>query len=178
MGCTPMRIEISSVSPLSTAINLVTSTDLSMLRSISLSRVSFPPSLSRRVVPSHPKAHPSFPPFSFSCSFSNIMIADDGKTPILMDLGSCLPARIHIRTRQEALTQQDIAAEHSSMPYRAPELFDVHTGQTLDEKVDIWVRLAPFVLIPRFGSSPSFCSRTLTPSFPHFPFNPPPTNRV
>lgn len=66
------------------------------------------------------------------------MIADDGKTPILMDLGSCLPARIHIRTRQEALLQQDIAAEHSSMPYRAPELFDVHTSQTLDEKVDIW----------------------------------------
>lgn len=26
------------------------------------------------------------------------------------------------------------------MAYRAPELFDVKTGQTLDEKVDIWVR--------------------------------------
>jgi hypothetical protein len=25
------------------------------------------------------------------------------------------------------------------MPYRAPELFDVKTGKTLDEKVDIWV---------------------------------------
>jgi hypothetical protein len=25
------------------------------------------------------------------------------------------------------------------MPYRAPELFDVKTGTTLDEKVDIWV---------------------------------------
>ena len=25
------------------------------------------------------------------------------------------------------------------MPYRAPELFDVKTGVTLDEKVDIWV---------------------------------------
>ncbi|KAG1223053.1 hypothetical protein G6F68_020453 [Rhizopus microsporus] len=24
------------------------------------------------------------------------------------------------------------------MPYRAPELFDVKTGTTLDEKVDIW----------------------------------------
>jgi serine/threonine kinase 16 len=24
------------------------------------------------------------------------------------------------------------------MPYRAPELFDVKTGKTLDEKVDIW----------------------------------------
>ncbi len=27
------------------------------------------------------------------------------------------------------------------MAYRAPELFDVKTGITLDEKVDIWVRL-------------------------------------
>jgi len=34
--------------------------------------------------------------------------------------------------------QQDIAAEHSTMAYRAPELFDVKTGVTLDEKVDIW----------------------------------------
>lgn len=34
---------------------------------------------------------------------------------------------------------QDLAAEQSSMPYRAPELFDVKTGITLDEKVDIWV---------------------------------------
>lgn len=35
---------------------------------------------------------------------------------------------------------QDIAAEQSTMAYRAPELFDVKTGITLDEKVDIWVR--------------------------------------
>jgi hypothetical protein len=35
---------------------------------------------------------------------------------------------------------QDIAAEQSTMAYRAPELFDVKTGVTLDEKVDIWVR--------------------------------------
>ena len=27
------------------------------------------------------------------------------------------------------------------MPYRAPELFDVKTGSTLDERVDIWVRI-------------------------------------
>jgi serine/threonine kinase 16 len=67
------------------------------------------------------------------------MIADDGVTPILMDLGSCVRARIPIETRSQALLQQDIAAEHSTMAYRAPELFDVKTGTTLDEKVDIWV---------------------------------------
>lgn len=31
------------------------------------------------------------------------------------------------------------------MPYRAPELFDVKTGRTLDEKCDIWVRTAQFI---------------------------------
>ncbi|KAF8183384.1 other/NAK protein kinase [Pholiota molesta] len=68
----------------------------------------------------------------------NIMIADDGKTPILMDFGSTMLARVHIENRSQALLQQDIAAEQSTMAYRAPELFDVKTGQTIDEKVDIW----------------------------------------
>ncbi|KAG6333022.1 hypothetical protein ID866_6066 [Astraeus odoratus] len=67
----------------------------------------------------------------------NVMLADDG-TPILMDFGSAVKARIAIETRSQALLQQDIAAEQSTMAYRAPELFDVKTGITLDEKVDIW----------------------------------------
>jgi hypothetical protein len=33
------------------------------------------------------------------------------------------------------------------MPFRAPELFDVKTGKTLDEKVDIWVSSAQGMLI-------------------------------
>jgi len=66
------------------------------------------------------------------------MIADDGVTPVLMDFGSLVRARKFIATRQEALEQQDQAAEHSTMPYRAPELFDVKTGSTLSEKVDVW----------------------------------------
>ncbi|GAA5906129.1 putative serine/threonine protein kinase ENV7 [Sporobolomyces salmoneus] len=69
---------------------------------------------------------------------ANIMISDDGVTPILMDFGSALPARIEIRDRRIALMQQDLAAEHCSMPFRAPELFDVKTGTTLTESVDIW----------------------------------------
>lgn len=32
------------------------------------------------------------------------------------------------------------------MAYRAPELYDVKTDTTLDEKVDIWVR-APLLLL-------------------------------
>ncbi|KAF5359689.1 hypothetical protein D9756_003082 [Leucocoprinus leucothites] len=68
----------------------------------------------------------------------NIMIADDDITPILMDFGSTVKARINVETRTQALVQQDIAAEQSTMAYRAPELFDVKTGHMLDEKVDIW----------------------------------------
>lgn len=66
------------------------------------------------------------------------MIADDGKTPILMDLGSLAPSPTPITSRSLALEVQDVAAEHSTMPYRAPELFDVKTGSTIDAKVDIW----------------------------------------
>ncbi|KAJ9648345.1 Serine/threonine-protein kinase env7 [Coniosporium tulheliwenetii] len=68
----------------------------------------------------------------------NIMISDDGQTPILMDLGSLAPAPTPITSRSLALQVQDQAAEHSTMPYRAPELFDVKTGSTIDTKVDIW----------------------------------------
>ena len=66
------------------------------------------------------------------------MIADDGVTPIRMDLGSLAPSPTPITSRSLALQVQDTAAEHSTMPYRAPELFDVKTGSVIDTKVDIW----------------------------------------
>merc|ERR1712137_747159 len=62
----------------------------------------------------------------------NIMIDDDGKTPILMDLGSLAPSPTPVTSRSLALQIQDTAAEHSTMPYRAPELFDVKTGSVID----------------------------------------------
>ncbi|KAK5721019.1 Serine/threonine-protein kinase env7 [Elasticomyces elasticus] len=68
----------------------------------------------------------------------NIMIDDDGTQPILMDLGSLASAPTPITSRAMALQVQDQAAEHSTMPYRAPELFDVKTDTVVDTKVDIW----------------------------------------
>jgi len=83
----------------------------------------------------------------------NIMIADDGLTPVLMDFGSMARARKFISTRQEALELQDLAAEQSTMPYRAPELFDVKTGSTITEKVDVWsLGCTLFALL--YGHSP------------------------
>lgn len=74
---------------------------------------------------------------------ANIMLEDSDdssrpETPILMDLGSIAVSPTPITNRSIALAVQDTAAEHSTMPYRAPELFDVKTGSTIDTKVDIW----------------------------------------
>lgn len=66
------------------------------------------------------------------------MLADDGHTPILMDMGSLVPSPTPITSRSLALEIQDQAAEHSTLPYRAPELFDVKTDSIIDTKVDIW----------------------------------------
>ncbi|OAA43054.1 Protein kinase-like domain protein [Cordyceps fumosorosea ARSEF 2679] len=68
----------------------------------------------------------------------NIMIDDSGSDPILMDLGSVAPSPIPVTSQSVALQIQETAAEHSTMPYRAPELFDVQTGTVVDTKVDIW----------------------------------------
>ncbi|KAL2142333.1 hypothetical protein VTI28DRAFT_1342 [Corynascus sepedonium] len=69
---------------------------------------------------------------------ANIMISDSGTDPIIMDLGSIAVSPLPITSRSLAIATQDTAAEHSTMPYRAPELFDVKTGTVIDTKVDIW----------------------------------------
>lgn len=66
------------------------------------------------------------------------MIADSGTEPVIMDLGSIAVSPLPITSRSLAIATQDTAAEHSTMPYRAPELFDVKTGTVIDTKVDIW----------------------------------------
>lgn len=67
---------------------------------------------------------------------ANVML--NREAPVLMDLGSVREARIHVETRAQALRLQDDAAERCTMPYRAPELFQVDRGDDLDERTDIW----------------------------------------
>lgn len=82
----------------------------------------------------------------------NILLSDD-ELPILMDFGSLVRARIKITTRSQALLQKELAEQHSTMPYRAPELFDVKTNTELDEKVDIW-SLGCTLYAMAYGESP------------------------
>lgn len=84
---------------------------------------------------------------------ANILISDDGKTPVLMDFGSARQARVVITDRKTAMKEQDDAAENCSMPYRAPELFDVKIDTTLNEKVDIW-SLGCTLFAMAYGESP------------------------
>ncbi|XP_029670848.1 serine/threonine-protein kinase 16 isoform X1 [Formica exsecta] len=68
---------------------------------------------------------------------ANIVLSDD-RTPVIMDLGSMASARVQVCGTQAARVLQDLAAERCSMPYRAPELFNVESYSMVDERTDIW----------------------------------------
>ena len=55
------------------------------------------------------------------------------------------------------------------MTYRAPELFDVKTGVTLDEKVDIWVSL-PNVTQSFFNNTQSLGCTLFALAYSHSSF--------
>uniref|UniRef100_A0A1B6CHR9 non-specific serine/threonine protein kinase n=1 Tax=Clastoptera arizonana TaxID=38151 RepID=A0A1B6CHR9_9HEMI len=68
---------------------------------------------------------------------ANILL-DVDNSPILMDLGSVAPASVKVCGSTEAQHLQDIASERCSMPYRAPELFNVESYCMIDQRTDIW----------------------------------------
>ena len=70
---------------------------------------------------------------------------------VLMDLGSVEPARLTISTHSQAQYLQDLAAERCSMPYRPPELFQVDSKFTIDERTDIWVCMYQLFANSSFG---------------------------
>ncbi len=68
---------------------------------------------------------------------ANVLLGE-GDSPVLMDFGSAAPARKQINSRTEALLLQEDAAQNCSMPYRAPELFDVPSDAMIDERTDVF----------------------------------------
>lgn len=67
----------------------------------------------------------------------NVLLTESGE-PQLMDFGSASEAVVEVRSRAEALTLQDHASEHSTMSYRAPELFEVASTADVDSRTDVW----------------------------------------
>lgn len=82
----------------------------------------------------------------------NIMLSAEG-LPVLVDFGSCMKARVSVKTRQQALTLTDFALEHCTLPFRAPELLDVAVNAEITEATDIW-SLGCILYACCFGFSP------------------------
>ncbi|CAL4102688.1 unnamed protein product [Meganyctiphanes norvegica] len=78
----------------------------------------------------HPLAHRDI-------KTANVLLKDDF-TPVVMDLGSTTRARVEVNGSSDAHKLQDEAGERSSMPYRAPELFNVESFCKIDERTDVW----------------------------------------
>ncbi|KAJ1839592.1 Serine/threonine-protein kinase env7 [Coemansia sp. RSA 2703] len=105
--------------------------------------------------PSARTAEPSTPPAGYvhgDVKLANVMLTSTN-TPVLLDLGSIRAAHQTAQTRHQALCIQDTAAEHCTMAYRAPELFDVQRGATLDARTDVWA-LGCLLYALAFGQSP------------------------
>lgn len=77
---------------------------------------------------------------------ANVLISTYGGG-ILMDLGSMDEAHVMIHNSREAQKLQDDAAERCTMPYRAPELFNVQTGDTVTQSTDMWVGLVRWITV-------------------------------
>jgi serine/threonine protein kinase len=50
-------------------------------------------------------------------------------------------------------TPQESAAEACTAPFRAPELFEVPSECTLDERVDVWVRATGHITTVQFTNT-------------------------
>lgn len=69
-----------------------------------------------------------------------------------------------MQERRQALEVQEEAEAHSSAPYRAPELYDVPSRCSIDERTDVW-SLGCLLYFLMYGCSP-FEKVRVTPSTP------------
>ena len=89
----------------------------------------------------------------------NILMDTTGN-PVLMDFGSVGPLEEQISTRQQVLTMVETASQHTTLPYRPPELLEggVRAGDDAVDfgKVDVW-SLGCTLFAMCFGASPFEC---------------------
>ena len=89
----------------------------------------------------------------------NIMLNSKG-SPVLMDFGSVGPLEERVSTRQQVLTLLENASQHTTLPYRPPELLDggIRAGdESVDfGRVDVW-SLGCTLFAMCFGASPFEC---------------------
>jgi serine/threonine protein kinase len=81
--------------------------------------------------------------------------------PCVLYAGSVAVARVKVCGSSEAQRLQDLASERCSMPYRAPELFQVESYCMVDERTDIWVN-SDCITSNETGATPPTMSRIIT----------------
>ncbi|ETW05204.1 NAK/MPSK protein kinase, variant [Aphanomyces invadans] len=67
----------------------------------------------------------------------NVLLSDT-YAPVVMDLGSTAPLYVSINNHRDATVLVEEAAQFSSAPYRAPELWDDSFRGTVSGKADVW----------------------------------------
>jgi len=82
--------------------------------------------------------HKRNPPLSHNDVKPGNMLVTDSNELILFDFGSVTPGRHTITSRKEAVHLQEWADTNMTALYRAPELFDVGSDISIDERTDIW----------------------------------------
>jgi len=68
---------------------------------------------------------------------ANILLGENDQA-VICDLGSSVKGAISVKSKRQAQSIQDEAAEKSTLPYRAPELFQVEIDDVINTKTDIW----------------------------------------
>jgi len=90
----------------------------------------------------------------------NVMFGSSG-SPILIDYGSVGPLNVKLRTRSDVLHIVDDASTNTTIPYRAPELFEggAQYGEDepdIDGRIDVW-SLGCLLFAMMYGTSPFEC---------------------
>jgi len=82
--------------------------------------------------------HKRNPPLAHNDLKPGNMLISESNQLVIFDFGSVAPARHQIASRKEAVQLQEWADSNMTALYRAPELFDVGSDASIDERTDIW----------------------------------------
>jgi AP2-associated kinase len=81
--------------------------------------------------------HEQNPPITHrDLKVENVLVVND--TFKLCDFGSCTTTVYTLQDKNEKLRAEEDIQKNTTMAYRSPEMADLYSGYTIDEKSDVW----------------------------------------